>query len=136
MNCCLIAYYFVILTLAIKVATDTLNFTDLKLQFDKEPKQISVDVFAKNNKIYLHMFFLVCVFLKLTLQASLKMLLYILEGFVILIKKFEKHSKEKQKYLIARDYKPVKVKKKQFSNIKNTPEKRQENLNYRRPPFF
>ena len=51
-------------------------------------------------------------------------------------KKFEKHSKEKQKYLIARDYKPVKVKKKKFSNIKNTPEKRQENLNYRRPPFF
>ena len=86
MNCCLIAYYFVNLTLAIKVATDTLDFTDLKLQFDKEPKQISVDVFAKNNKIYLHMFFLVCVFLKLTLQASLKMLLYILEGFVILIR--------------------------------------------------
>ena len=34
-------------------------------------------------------------------------------------KKFEKHSKEKQKYLIARDYKPVKVKKKNnFQTLK------------------
>ena len=31
-----------------KVATATLDFIDLKLQFDQEPKQISVDVFAKN----------------------------------------------------------------------------------------
>ena len=29
-----------------EVATDTLEFLDLKLKFDKESKQISVDVFA------------------------------------------------------------------------------------------
>ena len=37
-----------------EVATDTLEFLDLKLKFDKESKQISVDVFAKvtNNFMY------------------------------------------------------------------------------------
>ena len=37
-----------------EVATDTLEFLDLKLKFDKESKQISVDVFAKvtNNFTY------------------------------------------------------------------------------------
>ena len=33
----------------IEVATDTLEFLDLKLKFDKESKQISVDVFAKDT---------------------------------------------------------------------------------------
>ena len=32
-----------------EVATDTLEFLDLKLKFDKESKQISVDVFAKDT---------------------------------------------------------------------------------------
>ena len=37
-----------------EVATDTLEFLDFKLKFDKESKQISVDVFAKdtNNFTY------------------------------------------------------------------------------------
>ena len=37
-----------------EVATDTLEFSDLKLKFDKESKQISVDVFAKENKSFIH----------------------------------------------------------------------------------
>ena len=53
------------------------------------------------------------VFLKKTLKVSLKVLLYVLDGF----KKFEKHSAEYQNYLIARNYKPGKVRK-QFSDIK------------------
>ena len=32
-----------------EVATDTLEFLDLKLKFDKESKQIYVDVFAKDT---------------------------------------------------------------------------------------
>ena len=36
----------------IEVATDTLEFLDLKLKFDKEPKQTSVDVFAKDTHSY------------------------------------------------------------------------------------
>ena len=32
-----------------KVAIDTLEFLDLKLKFDKESKQISIDVFAKDT---------------------------------------------------------------------------------------
>ena len=36
----------------IEVATDTLEFLDLKLRFDKESKQISVDVFAKDTNSF------------------------------------------------------------------------------------
>ena len=32
-----------------EVATDTLEFLDLKFKFDKESKQIYVDVFAKDT---------------------------------------------------------------------------------------
>ena len=46
--------------------------------------------------------------------------------------KFEKHSAEYQNYLIARDYKPGKVKK-QFSDIKKLI---RENLNYLRSLFL
>ena len=65
----------------------------------------------------LHTFSLVRVFLKITLKTSLKVLLYVLEGFADSDEKFEKHSAEYQNHLIARDYKPGKVKK-QFSDIK------------------
>ena len=52
--------------------------------------------------------------------------------------KFEKHSAEYQNYLIARDCKPGKVKKNQFSDIKKLTriEKRQESINYMRPLFL
>ena len=36
----------------IEVATDMLEFLDLKLKFDKESKQTSVDVFAKDTHSY------------------------------------------------------------------------------------
>ena len=58
-----------------EVATDTLEFLDLKL--DEESKQISVDVFAKDTD---------SIFLKITLKTSLKVLLYVLEGFAILMR--------------------------------------------------
>ena len=82
-----------------------------------------------------HMFSLVRVFVKITLRGSLKVLLCVLGGLEILMKDFEKRSAEYQKCLVARDDKPGKVKK-QFSDIKNLLEKRQENLNYRRPLFL
>ena len=71
-----------------EVATDTLEFLDLKLKFDKESKQISVDVFAKDTTV-LHIFSLVCVFLKITLKTSLKMLFDVLKGVVILMRNWE-----------------------------------------------
>ena len=68
-----------------EVATDTLEFLDLKLKFDKESKQISVDVFLKIPTV-LHMFCLARVYLKITFKPSLKVLLYVLEGFAILMR--------------------------------------------------
>ena len=63
----------------------------------------------------LHMFCLVRVFLKITLKASLKVLLYVLEGFAILMRNLKSILQNIK--TIARDYKPGKVKK-QFSDIK------------------
>ena len=37
-----------------EVATDTLEFLDLKLKFDKESKQISVDLFAKDTENFIY----------------------------------------------------------------------------------
>ena len=67
-----------------EVATDTLELLDLKLKFDKESKQISVDVLKIPTVFY--MFSLVRAFLKVTLKASLKVLLYVLDGFAILMR--------------------------------------------------
>ena len=68
-----------------EVATDTLEFLDLKLKFDKESKQISVGVFAKDTDSFTYVL-PSSVFLKITLKTSLKMLLYVLEGFAILMR--------------------------------------------------
>ena len=67
-----------------KVATDTLEFLVIRLKFYKESKQLSVDTFAKDTDS-LHMSSLVRVFLTITLKTSLKVLLYVLEGFEILM---------------------------------------------------
>ena len=67
-----------------KVATDTLEFLVIRLKFYKESKQLSVDFFAKDTDS-LHMSSLVRVFLTITLKTSLKVLLYVLEGFEILM---------------------------------------------------
>ena len=57
-----------------EVVTDTLKFLDLKLKFDEESKQISVTCVLKIPTV-LHMFSLVRVVLKITLETSLKVLL-------------------------------------------------------------
>ena len=38
----------------VKVATNILEFLDLKLKFDKESKQISVDLFAKDTENFIY----------------------------------------------------------------------------------
>ena len=83
----------------------------------------------KISTVLLHMFSLVCVFLKITLKSFIKVL------FCDSDEKFGKRNTEYQGYLLSKDYKPGKVKK-QFSNIKNSLEKRQENQNYKRLLFL
>ena len=67
-----------------EVATDTLEFLVLRLKFYKESKQLFVDLFAKDTDS-LYMSSLVRVFVTITLKTSLKVLLYVLEGFEILM---------------------------------------------------
>ena len=67
-----------------EVATDTLEFLVLRLKFYKESKQLFVDLFPKDTDS-LYMSSLVRVFLTITLKTSLKVLLYVLEGFEILM---------------------------------------------------
>ena len=101
--------------LAMEVATDTLEFLDLKVKFDKQSKHISVDVFAKDTDSF------TCSFLvpiKITLETSLKVLLYVLEGFAILVRNLKSIMQNIKNYLIARDYKPGKVKN-NFQTLEN-----------------
>ena len=103
-----------------EVPTDTLEFLlDLKLKFDKESKQMSVDVFAKDTNS----------FPKSNIGSVPKGVALCLKWIWDSDEKFEKHSSEYQNYLITRDYKPGEVKKKQLSDIKKL-KKKQENLNY------
>ena len=99
-----------------EVATDTLEFLDLKLKFDKESKQIYADVFAKDTDSFTYVLPSTC-FPKNNIED-------IPEGVSLCLRrtcdsgeKLEKHSAECQNYLFARDYMPGKVKK-QFSNNK------------------
>ena len=59
----------------------------------------------------LHMFCLVSVFLNITMKTFLKVFALRFRKIRDSDEKFEKHSAEYQMYLIARDYKPGKVKK-------------------------
>ena len=68
-----------------EVATDILEFSDLKLKFDKESKQILVDVFVKDTNSFTNIPRSTC-FLKIALKTSLKVLFYIFEGFAILMR--------------------------------------------------
>ena len=67
-----------------EVATDPLEFLDFKTKFDKECKQIFEGVFAKDTNNFTYVLPSTC-FLKITLKASLKVLLWVLEGFGILM---------------------------------------------------
>ena len=100
-----------------EVATDTLEFLDLKLKFDKESKQISVDVFVKDTGSFTYVLPSTC-FPKNNIENIPKGVALRLRRICYSEEKFEKHSTEYQNYLIARDYKPGKMKKR-FSDIKN-----------------
>ena len=43
--------------LAMEIATDTLEFLDLKVKFEKQSKHISVDVFAKDTDSFKYVLF-------------------------------------------------------------------------------
>ena len=110
-------------------ATDALlEFLDLELKFDKESKQIYVDVFAKDTESFTYVLPSTC-FPKNNIENISKSVALCLRRICDSDEKFGKHSAEYQDYLIARDYKAGKVKK-QFFALKNLLEKRQENLNY------
>ena len=100
-----------------EVATDTLEFLDLKLKFDKESKQISVDVFAKDTDSFTYVLPSTC-FPKNNIENIPKGVALRLRRICDSDEKFEKHSAEYQNYLITRDYKPGKVKKNFFRRQK------------------
>ena len=83
----------------------------------------------KISTVLLHMFSLVCVFLKITLKSFIKVL------FCDSDEKFGKRNTEYQGYLLSKDYKPGKVTK-QFSNIKKLTREEARNLNYKRLLFL
>ena len=95
--------------------SDPLEFSDFKTKFDKECKQIFKGVFAKDTNNFTYVLPSTC-FLKITVKASLKVLLWVLEGFGILMENL-KSAVKNIKTLISRDYKSGKLKK-QFSDIK------------------
>ena len=99
-----------------EVATYTLEFLDIKPKFDKESKPISVDVFAKDTDSFTYVLPSTC-YPKNNIENIPKGVALRLRRICDSDEKFEKHSAEYQNYLIARDYKPGKVKK-QFSDIK------------------
>ena len=98
-----------------EVAIDTLEFLDLKLKFDKESKQISVDVFAKDTDSFTYVLHSTC-FPKNNIENFHKGVALRFRRIYDCDKKFEKYSAEYQNDFIARDYKPGKVKK-QFPYI-------------------
>ena len=86
-----------------EVTTDTLEFFDLKLKFDKESKQISVDVFVKDIDRFTYVLPSTC-FPKNNIENIPKGVALRLRRICDSDEKFEKHSAEYQNYLIARDY--------------------------------
>ena len=99
-----------------EVATDTLVFLDLKLKFEKESKQISEDVFAKDTNSFTYVLPSTC-FPKSNIESIPKGVTLRLRWICYSDKKFKKHSAGCRNYLIARDSKTSKVKK-PFSDIK------------------
>ena len=71
-----------------EVATETLEFLDLKLKFDKESKQISVDVFAKDTDSFTHVFLSTC-FPKKNIENIPKGVALRLRRFAILMKNWK-----------------------------------------------
>ena len=78
-----------------EVATDTLEFLDLKLKFDKESKQISVDVFAIDTDSFTYVLPGTC-FPKNNTENITKGVALRLRRICNSDEKFEKHSVEYQ----------------------------------------
>ena len=78
--------------------------------FDEESKQISVDVLAKDTDSFTYVLPSTC-FPKNNIKNIPKGVALRLRRICNSDEKFGKHSAEYQNYLIARDYKPGKVKK-------------------------
>ena len=68
-----------------EVATDALEFLDLKFKFYKESKQTSMDMFAKDANSFTYVLPSTS-FPKNNIETFLKVLLCVLEGFSILMK--------------------------------------------------
>ena len=98
-----------------EVATD-IEFSDLNLKVDKESKEISVDVFAKDTKSFRYVLPSRC-FPKNYIERIPKDIALRLRSICDSDEKFKKLSQDYQNYLIARDYRPGNMKK-QFSDIK------------------
>ena len=101
----------------LEVAKDILEFLDLQLKLDKVSKIISVDIFSAATNSFTYVLPSTC-FPKTNNENIPKGVALRLRRICDSDSKFGKRSVEYQKYLIARDYKPSKVKK-QFSDIRN-----------------
>ena len=102
-------------------STDTFQFLDFKPKLDKKSKQNSVDVFVEDTESFTYVLPSTC-FPKNNLEnipKSVALEVRRIRRICNSDEKFEKHSAEYQNYLIARDYKPAKTKKKKkpFSDI-------------------
>ena len=100
-----------------EVEKDVLEFLDLKLKFDKEYKRILADIFAKATNSFTYVLSSTC-FPKNSNENVPKGVALQLRRICDSDDKFEERSVQYQKYLVARDYKPSKVKK-QFSDVRN-----------------
>ena len=96
-----------------EVAKDVLEFLDLKLTFDKEYKHISVGIFGKATNSFTYVLPSTC-FPKNSIENISKGVALPLRRICDSDDKFEERSVQYQKYLVARDYKPSKVKKTVF----------------------
>ena len=102
-------------------STDTFQFLDFNPKLDKKSKQNSVDVFVEDTESFTYVLPSTC-FPKNNLEnipKSVALEVRRIRRICNSDEKFEKHSAEYQNYLIARDYKPAKTKKKTkpFSDI-------------------
>ena len=94
-----------------EVAEDVLEFLNLKLTFVKEYKRISVDIFAKATNSFTYVLPRTC-FPKNNIENVSKGIALRWRRICDSDDKFEERSVQYHKYLVARDYKPSKVKQK------------------------
>ena len=100
-----------------EVATGVLEFLVLQLRFDKEYKRISVHIFTKATNSFTYVL-PSTFFPKNSSEHVPKGVALRLRRICDSDDKFEEHSVQYQKYLVARDYKLSKVKK-QFSDVRS-----------------